>query len=118
MTDYSLVKEQLKKLMDCDDSQAQSYESYINNAISCVTPSLINQEDENDVRIVFLCAAKACYQINLTKFSNDDITSFKAGDVSYERDTSSLPNAKTLYEMALNDCASMIDKDPFAFRTV
>lgn len=118
MTDISLVKKQLKVLLSCDDSQVEDYESYINNAILSVMPMLKNEEAENDGRVVYLCAAKAYYQINLTKTSDDGITSFKAGDVSYEIDTSSLPKAKALYEMALDDCNSLIDKDPFDFRTV
>lgn len=118
MTDYSLVKEQLKNLLHCDDSQAEEYEIYISNAVSCVMPLLKNQEDENDGRVVFLCAAKAYYQINLAEFSTDGVTSFKAGDVSFEKDMSALTNAKELYKTALDDCTAVLDTDAFAFRTV
>lgn len=118
MTDYSLVKEQLKALINCDEEQAQSYECYINNAISCITPCLKSTLDENDARVVLLCAVKAYYQISLTDASGDDITSFKAGDVSFERDTSALPKIKALYDMALEDCAPLLSRDGFAFRTV
>lgn len=118
MTDYSLVKEQLKSLLQCDDSQVEEYETYISNAVSCIEPLLKNPEDENDGRVVFLCATKAYYQINMTNSSNDGVTSFKAGDVSFERDISALPNAKELYKTALNDCAAVLNTDVFVFRTV
>lgn len=118
MTEYSLVEKQLRLITDWDESQNEKYQSCIENAISCIAPLLKNEEDENDSRIVYLCAAKAYYRIVLTRSSDDGIVSFKAGDVSYETDASSLPKAKELYETALEDCSAMLESDGFVFRTV
>lgn len=118
MTEYSLVEKQLQSITNCDESQLENYRNFIENAISCIAPLLKNEEDENDSRIVYLCAAKAYYRIVLTQSSEGGIVSFKAGDVSYETDASSLPRAKELYETALDDCSAILDSDGFVFRTV
>ena len=117
MTDYSLVKNELMKALNYDDEQINKYESYINNAIACVASQLKNPEDENDARIVNLCAMRAYYQIILIS-DNDDITSFKAGDVSYTKDTSSVSRAKALFDMALDSCNDLVQSSGFAFKAV
>lgn len=118
MTDYSSVEKQLQVISNCDESQLETFESYINNAISCVDAMLKSEEYENDSRIVYLCAVKAYYQIILAQSSNDSVISFKAGDVSYEKDTSSMPAVKELYETTLKDCATLLNNDSFSFKAV
>ncbi|MCH5321281.1 MAG: hypothetical protein J1E36_05930 [Eubacterium sp.] len=117
MTDYSLVKNDLMKALNCDDEQINDYESYINNAIACVASQLKNPEDENDARVVNLCAMRAYYQIILIS-DNDDITSFKAGDISYTKDTSSVSRAKALLDMAIGSCSDLVQSSGFAFKAV
>lgn len=118
MTEYSLIENELIKVMHCDKSQLAEYESYINNAAAVVKALLKNAEDENDVRIVNLCAMRAYYQIVLTDHSDDGITSFKAGDVSYSMDTSSVSRAKELLDLAEKSCRNLIKIDSFAFQGV
>ncbi len=117
MTNYSLVKDELMKALNCGEEEISEYESYINNAIACVASQLKNPEDKNDVRIVNLCAMRAYYQIVLIS-DNDDITSFKAGDVSYTKDTSSVSRAKALLNMALKNCGDLLQSAAFAFKAV
>ena len=79
---------------------------------------LKSSDDENNSCVIFLCAAKAYYRYMLTNQS-DGITSFKAGDVSYSLDTSSaLENARAIYNFALEQCASLIKNNHFAFEAV
>ncbi len=117
MTDYSLVENELMKALNCDDEQINEYESYINNAIACVASQLKNPQAENDARIVNLCAMRAYYQIILIS-DNDDLISFKAGDVSYTRDTSSVSRARTLLDLALKSCSDLVQNNGFAFKAV
>lgn len=117
MTDYSLVENELMKALNCDNEQINEYESYINNAIASVASLLKNPQDENDARIVNLCAMRAYYQIILMS-DNDDITSFKAGDVSYTKDTSSVSRARALLDFALESCSDLVQNNGFAFKAV
>lgn len=119
MTEYSLVAKQLQEITNWSDEQLENQKGSIENAISCIAPMLKNSEDENDSRVVYLCAVKAYYRTVLADTDEDDgIVSFKSGDVSYERDASSLQRVKELYESAFDDCRFLLDCDGFAFRTV
>lgn len=118
MTDLSLVKNELYKVLNCDEAQILEYEGYINNAVICVNSLLKNSENENDIRIVNLCAMKAYYQIALTNCDDDGITSFKAGDISYTKDMSSVTKARELLNLAISDCGDLISRRGFAFKAV
>lgn len=118
MTEYSLVAKQLQEITNWNEEQLEKQKGCIENAISCIAPMIKNSEDENDSRIVYLCAVKAYYRIVLADVDNDGIVSFKSGDVSYERDTSSLERVKELYKSAFEDCHSLLNCDGFVFRTV
>ena len=103
MTDLSKIKAEFITLSSLSEEDAGKYQS------------LIEMECEY---IIFLCAAKAYYRYMLTNQS-DGITSFKAGDVSYSLDTSSaLENARAIYNFALEQCASLIKNNHFAFEAV
>lgn len=117
MTDYTLVKKELMKTLGCDEAQADQYESYINNALAFVDAMLQSDEDENDIRVVTLCAMKAYYQIILTQ-ENDGIVSFKAGDVSYTKKETSVSRAKELLRAAEENCSGLVYGGSFAFKAV
>lgn len=123
MTDLSLIKKELKAIMNCEDEEIEKYSSLIEGTASYVDSLLSDSENENSPQIVYLCASRAYYQILLVNQS-DDVTSFKAGDVSFTRDTSALENSKDLYNLALEQCGEFISsdnklsKDNFAFKAV
>lgn len=117
MTDYTLVKEELMKALGCDEAQAEQYESYINSALASVAAMLKSDEDENDIRVVTLCAMKAYYQIILTQ-EDDGIVSFKAGDVSYTKEETSVSRAKALLRAAEENCGGLVYGGSFAFKAV
>lgn len=118
MTDYGLVKSELIHIMHCDEQQLEKYETCINNALICTEALLKDAEYENDLRIVRLCAVKAYYQIVLSDNEDDGITSFKAGDVSYTRDSAPAARAEKMLELAVRDCSALIKCSSFSFRAV
>ncbi len=119
MTDYSLIQNELKAISGFDDDTLNRYESCIKNAAICVNAMLGDKADENDSRVIYLCAVKAYYTILLLQNQNDGITSFKAGDVSYTcSEAVSISAVKTLLETAMNDCSTLIKKDTFVFKAV
>ncbi|MGN1202224.1 MAG: hypothetical protein ACI4RF_02940 [Eubacterium sp.] len=118
MTDYDLVQNELIKILHCDEAQLEEYQPYINNAIAGLSSVLKSAEDEDDVRIVNLCAVKAYYQIILTSDAEDGIVSFTAGDVSYKKDSSAVEKAKALVDMAMDNCCDLVQSGSFAFKAV
>lgn len=118
MTDYGLIKNELAVLLQCDSELMDKYDAYIKNSAAAVYSLLKNQQDEDDLRIVHLCAAKAYYQIALTEDAGDGIASFKAGDVSYTKNASYADNAEKLLVYAQKNCREMIKGEGFAFKAV
>lgn len=121
MTDLTLIKDELSSVMKLDDSEIEDSEQIITAAAQYIFSVLKNKENENDSSIVHLCAARAYYQILLIS-QRDDITSFKAGDVSFSRASSDLENAQRLYELALEQSSELLNSsgstNAFAFKAV
>lgn len=117
MTDYTLIKQELSKLLGCSESEAQQYMPYAENAAASVMATLKDTEYENDGRIVNLCAVTAYYQIVLSR-QDDGIVSFKAGDVSYTKENNQAENAYKLLKAAQKDCAALVNESGFAFKAV
>lgn len=116
MTDNSLVIKELMALLSMTEDEADNYKSLVEYAVNCVMPTVKEGVDENDARIVHLCAVKVYYQLALTQ--NDFISSFSAGEVSYSTDTSMPSRARALLDDALCSCADLINGSDFAFRVV
>lgn len=118
MTDLSKIKAEFITLSSLSEEDAGRYQSLIEMECEYINSLLKSSDDENNSCVIFLCAAKAYYRYMLTNQS-DGITSFKAGDVSYSLDTSSaLENARAIYNFALEQCASLIKNNHFAFEAV
>ncbi len=117
MTDYTLIKQELLRLLDCSEDEVEQYMPYMENAAASIMSTLKNHEDENDSRIVNLCAVTAYYQIVLSR-QDDGIVSFKAGDVSYTRENNQAENAYKLLKAAQKDCAALVNESGFAFKAV
>ena len=114
MTDLSKIKVEFITLSSLSEEDAGKYQSLIEMECEYINSLLKSSDDENNSCVIFLCAAKAYYRYMLTNQS-DGITSFKAGDVSYSLDTSS---ARAIYNFALEQCASLIKNNHFAFEAV
>lgn len=116
MTDSNLVKAELAAMLSFSNHEMDSYDTVVEYAVSCVCPLIKEGQDENDIRLIHLCAVKAYYQLLLMQY--DGLSSFSAGEVSYSMDTSVLSNAKALLEEAVAACVDLIHGSDFAFRAV
>ena len=116
MTDFSLVSNELKLLLGLDNDEVDKYERLVEYAVQSVKPLINEGLDENDVRIVHLCAAKAYYQIAISFY--DGLNSFKAGDVSFTADASFSKRAKELLDEAYKSCSGLLKNNNFAFEVM
>lgn len=121
MTDYSAVTAELKILSALDDKELEQYKILVENICSSVSAQLKSDSDENDSRVIHLAACKSYYQILLLNQS-ENLTSFKAGDITYSMSSATVDCAKVLYEQALGDCLELFKEEPksdaFAFKAV
>lgn len=118
MTDLTLICNELKSIAALDSSELEKYKSCAESAAAYVAALLKDAEHENDSRIVHLCAVRALYQITLLKDFGDDVTSFKAGDVSYTKGGSCIAQARELLAQAVLECGTLIRCTGFAFEAV
>ncbi|MCD7797423.1 MAG: hypothetical protein LUG95_07495 [Clostridiales bacterium] len=117
MTDYSSVKSELLLLLDCKEDEIEKYNSIICGICDLVFAVLNDEKYETDSRIIHFAAAKCYYQLLLFNQS-DEVTSFKAGDVSYSASSSAIDKARALYEQVMSNCCEMIKDSSFDFRAV
>lgn len=116
MTDSNLVKNELVTIMGITQEDASAYDSLIDYTVSTVSQIIKDEKDENDIRIVYLCAVKAYYF--LTLIQSDGISSFSAGEVSFSLDASAHSRAKALLNEAVLACSELISRNEFAFKAV
>lgn len=119
MTDLTQVNNELSSLMGLSEEELEKSATVIDTTVQYINSLLKDTSIENSGAIVHLCACKAYYQILLLNQS-DDVTSFKAGDVSYTRASSALDNARRLYELASQQCTSLLNTPAtdFVFKAV
>ncbi len=118
MTDCNLIRDELVKITGMREEEVQRYDSQIENTAKYICSLLKSSELENDSRTVHLCASKVYYKIALLQYSSDNVASFKAGDISYTRDSSFLENVKALMTLALEECRDFVSLDNFVFEAV
>lgn len=116
MTDTALVKNELSLVFNIESEKIEKYDSIINYAVCCINVLINEGSDENDLRIVHLCAAKAFYQIAVLE--NDGVKSFSAGEVSYETDACAFLSAKEMLDDAMKDCNQLLKSNDFDFKAV
>lgn len=118
MTDLELIRKDFAMLSGITEDEAAAYDALIKKEAEYISAVLCSGEDENDSRIVYLCAAKALYESALINQS-ECVSSFSAGDVSYSVDPTSIAErAKALYDSAMSECAALIKSGTFAFKAV
>ncbi len=116
MTDSNLVREELMSLMGITQEEAEEYDGLIEYTVNCINPFIKNEDNENDIRIVYLCAVKVYYKIVLLQ--SDSVSSFSAGEVSFTLDTSAAEGARALLDDAESACVELIDYGGFVFKAV
>ncbi len=118
------VKEYLGQLTDWEDSDEESILSLCKSALGEIDAMLKADADRNDVRIASAAASLAYYKLTIKRsFSAaDEITSFKAGDVSITQgggnSTKQLANAEKLYNEALKSILPLCTDNSFAFENI
>ena len=116
MTDINPIIKELSFLLDTDEEDTAKHSNIINSTAACVKALIKDDVDNNDSRIIHLCAVKAYYQIVLMQ--EDEISSFSAGDVSYSKNASAVDKAEKLLKAAMNDCSDLLKSTGFAFKVV
>ncbi|MFR5875371.1 MAG: hypothetical protein ACLUFN_02650 [Eubacterium sp.] len=109
------VKDAMAALGNYNDDKLERYSALIECAASVVSSMLKEESLCKDSRAIFLAAAKANYDAALSSSCADRVTSFTAGDISISESTSSVDNAKALFDDAKLNCALLIVDDSFAF---
>lgn len=119
------VKDYLAELTVWEDSEEENMLSLCKSSLKEIEAMLKPDADRTDVRIASTAAALAYCKLAIKRsFSADgeDITSFKAGDVSITQSradtTRMLDKAETLYRNALEGIISLCTDNGFAFENV
>ena len=114
MINTELVKAGILLMGDLEEDEVEKFSTVISSAVSATEAVIKENADDNDPRVIQLAAAKAYYAICCAASQTDGITSFSAGDVSVTQKADTLSNAKCYYEMALNDCRTLLKPESVA----
>jgi hypothetical protein len=97
------------------DEELEKYAALIENAVSVASSMLKDESMSKESKAIYLASAKANYDMALAMTGGDNVTSFKAGDVSISECSAFVENAKAIFEEAKVHCASLIKDECFAF---
>lgn len=117
MTDYLSVRAAVAALMSCSEEDLEKYNSLIESCCLTINDRLADAANENDPRILHFAAAKSYYQILLLDQS-ENITSFKAGDISYTASSAAIDGARELYFQSAKDCGELLKDSSLMFKAV
>lgn len=109
MINSGYVKARVKSIFSLNNDEIKECDTYIEYAVKCVSPMIKDNVDENDIRIVHLCALKAYYYYSLMR--DDSISSFSAGEVSYTLNTDISSKLEALIEDAAVSCKDLLKHD-------
>lgn len=118
------VKEYLGHLTEIEESEQEKTLELCRASLREIEAMLKPDADRNDVRIASAAASLAFYKITIKNSfsSSEDITSFKAGDVSITQDTGGsskqLERAEKLYSEALKSIIPLCTDNGFAFENI
>ncbi len=119
------VKDSLSQLTGWESSEEENILSLCKTCLKEIEAMLKPDADRTDIRIAAVAAALAYYKLSLKRsFSTDaeEITNFKAGDVSITQskaDTSRLTDkAEAHYRKALESILPLCRDNGFAFENI
>lgn len=119
------VRDYLAELTVWEDNEDDSMLSLCKTSLKEIEAMLKPEADRTDMRIASVAAALAYYKLSLKRSFNadgEDITSFKAGDVSIKQSradtTRMLDKAETLYRNALEGIIPLCTDNGFAFENI
>ncbi len=119
------VKDYLAQLTEWTSDDEEKILSLCKSALKEIEARLKATADQSDIRIASAGAALAYYKLILKQSYNsnsEEITSFKAGDVSITQSSANkskqLENAEKLYKEALDSIIPLCQDNGFAFENV
>lgn len=124
MADAIDVLDSLQQITDLSDEEKSSAENLCSHALFFVTSRLKPGADPYDSRIVAAAAAQAFFNLCVKRASreSDEITSFKAGDLTVSKDSaqigSTLALAKELKDEAFLKLTPLLNDESFFFEKV
>lgn len=122
---YREVKDSLCRLVDLTENEAASADGLCRECFKEITAGLKADADSEDARVTAAAAGLAYYKLILKRNSEasaEEITDFKAGDVSIKQGrtetASQLKNADSYFKECFAKIAPMLEDNGFAFRNV
>lgn len=119
------VKDYLEQLVDLTDSETENIESLCRTSMKEIESMLKADADRDDIRLVAVAAGKAYYKLMIKRnnaVESEDVTDFKAGDVSITMQkhdiTKQLDEAEKYYDKMLENIIPLCADNSFAFRQV
>ncbi len=118
------VKEYLGYLTEIEQSAQDEALELCRASLREIEAMLKSDADRNDVRIASVAASLAFYKMSLKRSfsSSEEITAFKAGDVSITQNTGGndkqLERAEKLYSEALKSIIPLCTDSSFAFENI
>lgn len=120
------VMDSLSLLTQWEESEKDNIFALCKASLKEIEAMLKRDADRSDVRIASAAAANAYYKLSLRlSFSTpkEEITNFKAGDVSITQGSSDnsqkqLENAEKLYAQALHNIIPLCQDNGFAFQNI
>lgn len=120
------VMDSLSLLAQWDESEKDNIFALCKSSLREIEAMLKKDVDRSDFRIAAAAAANAYYKLSLRlsfSSSKEDITSFKAGDVSITQGSSNnsqkqLDKAEKLYSQALHNIIPLCQDNGFAFENI
>lgn len=121
------VKDYLSHLTSWEENEEENILSLCKASLNEITSMLKADADRADARIASAAAANAYYKLSLKRSfssSQEEFTSFKAGDVSITQGNSQnrsekiLDKAEKLYHEALRSIIPLCQDNGFAFENV
>ena len=122
---YREVKDSLSRLVDLTPTETAGAEALCRECFKEITAGLKADADSEDARVTAAAAGLAYYKLILKRTgeaATEDITSFKAGDVSISQgksDTSrQLGNAENYFKQCYAKIVPLCEDNGFAFTNV
>lgn len=119
------VKDSLCRLVDLTQSESVSADSLCRECFKEIVAGLKADADTEDARVTAAAAGLAYYKLMLKRSSAaaaDEITSFKAGDVSISQSkkdiSAQLSRAEDYFKQCLAKIAHLYEDNGFAFTNV
>ena len=116
--DFDAVYKAFCTLADLDQSEAAGWVFLVHECVDDIS-SIINQERnitrEQRRKLNGLAAAKALWQYRKILSARGSLSGVRAGDVTFNDDSSSVDAAYLLYCEKLAECAEIVNSGDFVF---